>query len=179
MTDILQRLAFPFPPDEVEWRKGPGGTHLAYLDARAVRRRLNEVCGAGWSCRYPLVTDKFAVCEIAICIDGQWVTRSDGADPTDIEAVKGMMSSAFKRAAATWGVGEYLYEMPDNLRTPDEQRKATGRAYFNALKAEVFALETNEARRQWWEANHARVTVLPDKAIQAIYDLIEKREKAA
>jgi len=50
---------------------------------------------------------------ISIKIDGEWVTRWDGADVTDIESFKGGLSSSFKRAAAQWGIGRYLYDLKE------------------------------------------------------------------
>jgi hypothetical protein len=50
---------------------------------------------------------------ISIKIDGEWVTRWDGADVTDIESFKGGLSSSFKRSAAQWGIGRYLYDLEE------------------------------------------------------------------
>ena len=51
----LQMLASPFPKEDVHWRAqtvtrdGSKALALAYLDARDVMVRLDEVCGAdGW-----------------------------------------------------------------------------------------------------------------------------------
>ena len=38
--------------------------------------------------------------------------KADGAGDTAVEADKGALSDAFKRAAVRWGVGRYLYGMP-------------------------------------------------------------------
>lgn len=40
---------------------------------------------------------------------GQWIDKTDGAEDSDIEAVKGGLSDAFKRAAVKWNIGRYLY----------------------------------------------------------------------
>jgi hypothetical protein len=39
------------------------------------------------------------------------VWKSDGAGDSDVEAEKGAVSDAFKRAAVKWGVGRYLYDL--------------------------------------------------------------------
>ena len=44
--------------------------------------------------------------------DGEWVWREDGADNTEVEAVKGGLSNAMKRAGAALGIGRYLYDLP-------------------------------------------------------------------
>jgi len=54
------------------------------------------------------------MCGLSLRIGEEWVTKWDGADNTDVEAVKGGISSAMKRTAVQWGVGRYLY----NLHAP-------------------------------------------------------------
>lgn len=117
MTD-LKALFDPFPPEQVTWRVGSTnadktkGMALAFIDARDVMERLDTVCGpAGWQCRYPHANGK-TVCEIGIKVGEEWVWKADGAGDTDVEAEKGALSDAFKRAAVRWGVGRYLYAMP-------------------------------------------------------------------
>ena len=41
--------------------------------------------------------------------DGEWIGKSDGADDSNIEAAKGGLSAALKRAAVQWGIARYLY----------------------------------------------------------------------
>lgn len=145
MTDIFRALAAPFPPDRVSWRVGSTtsdksrGMALAYIDARDVMDRLDEVVGPGnWQCRYPHANGK-TVCEIGInvaagmaqVVDGhaspveRWVWKADGAGDTDVEAEKGALSDAFKRAAVRWGIGRYLYD----LDSPWVSLKQVGRSY--------------------------------------------------
>lgn len=116
---MLKQLKEPFDPKFLKWRVGQTtkdktkATALAYLDAREVYKRLDDVCGFdGWSSKIIELKDGF-ICELSIKMpDGSWVTKSDAADYTDIEAIKGGASSAVKRAAAVWGVGRYLYYLP-------------------------------------------------------------------
>ncbi len=115
----FKALSAPFLPTQISWRIGPtaadkkSGIALAYLDSRDVQDRLDLVCGpGGWQDRYPHVGQK-TVCEIAILCGDAWVTKSDGAGDTDMEAEKGALSDAFKRAAVKWGVGRYLYSFPN------------------------------------------------------------------
>lgn len=120
MFDALSR---PFPPEAIHWRaqvvsakdpNAPKAMALAYIDARDVQRRLDEVCGpANWQCDYPHAGSK-TICRIGIKVDGEWIWKANGAGDTDIEAEKGAISDAFKRAAVLWGIGRYLYD----LRTP-------------------------------------------------------------
>lgn len=113
----LQHLHAPFPPNEIEWRVGSTnsdkskGLALAYLTARHVMERLDEVCGVGnWQDRYEF-HGKRTVCYLSIRIDSEWVTKADGAGDSEVEAEKGAISDALKRAAVKWGIGRYLYSL--------------------------------------------------------------------
>lgn len=116
MTEILlHKLRDHFPADRISWRVGAvhngKGMALAYIDARDVMQRLDEVCGPeNWQCRYPHANSK-TVCDIGIRIAGEWIWKSNGAGDTDVEGEKGAMSDAFKRAAVLWGIGQYLYDL--------------------------------------------------------------------
>jgi hypothetical protein len=116
---LLQELERPFPPERIHWRCGARtksrdkGIPLAYIDARDVMRRLDDVCGAYWQNRYNLAADGLLICEIGLQIDGEWIWRANGAGDTQVEAEKGKASDAFKRAAVQWGVGRYLYSLPN------------------------------------------------------------------
>jgi hypothetical protein len=46
---------------------------------------------------------------LSLRIDGEWISKEDGADSPEREPVKGALSNAFKRACAVWGIGEHLY----------------------------------------------------------------------
>lgn len=114
---ILERLAAPIDPARVSWRVGATtgdkskGLALAYIDARDVMQRLDEVCGAdGWQNDYPHANGK-TVCRIGIKIENEWIWKANGAGDTDVEAEKGALSDAFKRAAVMWGIGRYLYDV--------------------------------------------------------------------
>jgi len=85
-----------------------------YVDSRAIQRRLDEVIGPfDWKNQYTQWQGASQLCGIAIynAERNEWVGKFDGAENTDIEAVKGGLSDAFKRAACVWGVGRYLYEV--------------------------------------------------------------------
>jgi len=135
---LLKQLKNPFDPRFVKWRvgatnekkengrvvqKATKGIALAYLDVREVEKRLDDVCGVGgWQSKLIEIKDGF-ICELSIQMpDGQWITKSDSADYTDVEAIKGGASSALKRAAAVWGIGRYLYYLP-NTWVPLNDRK--------------------------------------------------------
>ena len=110
--DSLAPLRAPFPVDAIEWRpgsvakSGQSCTLLAYLKIDAVEDRLDE-CAPGWACDYKPGPMGGLLC--GITIDG--VTRWDGSENTQIEAVKGGLSDSFKRAARRWGIGRYLWRL--------------------------------------------------------------------
>lgn len=118
--EIINRLREPFTNKDVEWKiqvtthDKARGMAVAYLDARAVQRRLDEVVGPfNWKNVYSLWHDNSQICGISIFNPerNEWVTKFDGAENSDIEPIKGGLSDSFKRAASAWGVGRYLYEM--------------------------------------------------------------------
>lgn len=117
-VEAVKSLGAEFEPSAIHWRAQTvterNGKHsalaLAYLDARNVMERLDEVCGpANWQDRYEETPKGRIICTLSICIDGYWVNKSDGAGDTDVEGDKGALSDALKRAAVKWGIGRYLY----------------------------------------------------------------------
>jgi hypothetical protein len=117
----LEKLKDPFPESDIEWRiqnsgvknGKPWGMCLAYVTNRAIMDRLDEVCGPeNWSNRFERWGENGVLCTILIiCGDGTATPKSDGAEETAFESVKGGLSSAMKRAAVQWGIGRYLYNL--------------------------------------------------------------------
>jgi len=114
MQTLFKQLRQPFPTDKISFRPGATfadgdakkGIALAYIDARDVMERLDEVVGPeNWQCRYPFA----GCCELSIRVDGEWISKANCGDESDIEAVKGQASDSFKRAAVLWGIAQYLY----------------------------------------------------------------------
>ena len=86
------------------------------------------------------------VCTIDIRINGEWVSRSDAAGDTHVEPVKGGASDALKRAAAQWGIGRYLYYLPNQwVRT-----KKSGRTVVLAEKPELPQWAMPQANLDKW-----------------------------
>ncbi len=120
-SDILEQLHMPFPGPDIEWRVQRSGFKdgkpwamvLAYVTSRAIQDRLDSVIGAeNWQNRFDSLADGGIICGIGIRIDGDWIWKYDGADKTNIEATKGGLSGAMKRAGVQWGIGRYLYNLP-------------------------------------------------------------------
>ena len=117
---MLQELSKPFRADQIHWRVGARtrdkskGIALAYLDARDVMDRLDEAVGAqNWQNLVKETPSGRVLCTLSIYIDGEWIAKSDGAGDTQVEGEKGAISDALKRAAVLWGVGRYLYRLPN------------------------------------------------------------------
>lgn len=117
----IKALAAEFPRDAVHWRaqkltrNKDKALALAYLDARDVMDRLDDVCGPeNWQDEYVETPRGRIICRIGVRMDaGDWVWKSDGAGETAVEGDKGGISDAFKRAAVHWGIGRYLYRLDD------------------------------------------------------------------
>lgn len=120
---VTSQLKQPFPLNVVHWRAGATNAKklkckpweatsciaLAYVDARDVMKRFDDVCGDYWQVEYPFD----GCCRIGVKIGDEWIWRSNGAGETQVEGEKGKFSDAFKRAAVLWGVGRYLYYLPN------------------------------------------------------------------
>lgn len=180
MTDFVA-LSAPFPPDRVSWRVGSTtkdksrGLALAFIDARDVYDRLDAVAGpANWQLRYTHA-DKKTVCEIGLRIGEEWVWKANGAGDSDVEAEKGALSDAAKRAAVLWGIGRYLYD----LESPWVELEPKGQSYI-IKPSEMGKLRTLLSRN----AGHAPAAkVAPDDqeakmvaAVRAVENL-ERLEK--
>lgn len=128
--EIFNALRRPFPARSINWRPGAVTKDrtrciaLAFIDARDVMQRLNDVVGFNrWQCRYPIVDSGLVICEVGLELDGAWIWKANGAGESDIEGKKGSCSDAFKRAAVLWGVGQYLYSLPDTWVPYDDYKK--------------------------------------------------------
>jgi len=131
----LRKLAEPFPAGDIEWRVSRAGVDrkekiycmvLAYITARAISNRLDEVVGPGnWcnttlECREVRPGVQAMQVGISIRVGDQWVTKYDVSESTNIEPAKGGFSGAMKRAGAQWGIGRYLYHLSETFAETSE-----------------------------------------------------------
>lgn len=94
---------------------------VAYIDARDVSARLNEVAEYGYhSEHYILGSDIY--CKIGLIMpDGSVIWRSDvGESNNETEKSKTAASDSFKRAAVQFGIGRFLYDM-EVVKLPTKQ----------------------------------------------------------
>lgn len=153
-TDILKELQKPFTEEDIEWRvqravstsKGNKAVVLAYVTNRAIMNRLDKVFGpGGWKNEFIQWRSTGVLCGISVKIEGEWVTKWDGAEETNIEAVKGGFSGSMKRAAVQWGIGRYLYDL-DEVWVDVKER---GQNYINDKKANVKGYWDNPILPSW------------------------------
>ena len=97
-----EKLALPFTFNEIEWRilriskKKPIAQVAAYVNSRAIQRRLDYVIGReNWQNEFETVTgpansNTAHICKLSIYYPerGEWITKSDGAGCTDVEPIK-------------------------------------------------------------------------------------------
>jgi len=144
----LSKLRDPFTDADVDWRlqssgftnDRPWAIAVPYVTGRAIQDRLDEVCGPeNWQNEYREWHGQSQLCGISIRIGGEWITKWDGADDTQIESTKGGLSGALKRAAVHWGIGRHLYNLDiDFVECSTEKKKGWEKAY------------NKEARRPFW-----------------------------
>lgn len=120
MTTIdFKALAEPFPKNEVKtltktWKDKKTGAQkqfsAPYITARHVMNRLDKVAGPeNWRDEYEFLPGGCVMCTLFLCVNGEWIGKSDMGTLTDVEPEKGAVSDAFKRAAVRWGIGRELY----------------------------------------------------------------------
>ena len=189
MSTIFSELSKPFPSSDIEWRIQQSGENkgrvwamaLAYVTNRAIQNRLDTVCGPmGWKNEF-IETAGGVMCGISIwCSDKkEWITKYDGAEKTDIEAMKGGLSGSMKRAAVQWGIGRYLYKLESAFVDcfTDKSGKNRGTAinkqtkqktYFtwNPPRLPDFALPDEEKQQQTHQQQYP-ATHQPQTPVQA------------
>jgi len=153
MKAIEIALKRPFPVARLKWRRGQGGSgELVYITARDVMDRLDEVFGpVGWQTRYEFIGGRM-ICNLSCNIGGEWVTKADGADDTNIEAAKGGISDSLKRAAVLWGIFRYGYH-PGAFNSKKEPASWATPEGFDARRAAKEGKEIDQ-----WRADLGPVT---------------------
>lgn len=161
----LNKLDEPFAVEDIEWRvqqcgiasSGPWVMVLCYVTNRAIMKRLDEVCGkAGWRNEYHDIPNNGGVeCGISIKVDGEWITKWDAAENTQVEAVKGGRSGAMKRAAVQWGIGRYLYQLEERFAVCSTERNNGWNKAAHKDK------KTNKFVNLWWKTPELPKWALP------------------
>lgn len=127
VNNIRNELTKPFTENEIKFRVGETGYKfgkpyillLAYVDSRDIEQRLDDVLGfENWEDKYIPISyqDKKNIavsgyiCELTVNIEGKKVTKSNSAEMTNFEGLKGGCSKALVRTASRLGIGRHLYD---------------------------------------------------------------------
>ena len=167
MDEIAKKLQAPFPQEQIDFRvqscgisnNRPWAMVLAYVQARAIQRRLDDVFGwDGWTEEYRS-QDGNMICRLGVRLnDGSWIYKENGASETQVEAFKGGISGALKRAAASgYGIGRYLYDLTESFAqcTTEKPKNMSG---WNKAK-------TKDNKTIYW-----KTPALPDWALPGGYE---------
>ena len=181
IEQITRELSAPFHPFEVKVRN-QSGTELHYIDARAVQDRLDEVLGIdNWEVSYytkevtvtvskknyetkqtetSSQTQVRTFCKLSLNLGGKIVTKEDAAGDSNVEAEKGAVSDALKRAAVCFGINRCMY---DKSVLRDYKRYYS--LYMNMeagegneLIAELKKLGTRAELEEWRKNNYLLLT---------------------
>src|SRR5437667_2738820 len=129
---LSRALAAPFDPREVKFKPAVVSGHramaMAYIDARVIQDRLDDVLGgAGWQDEYECLPDGSVVCRLRLRLGNEWITKMDVGGPSEQpdegDRRKAAFSDALKRAAVKFGVGRYLYRLPQLWADYDPQKR--------------------------------------------------------
>ena len=129
---LTKALSNPFDPTEVRFKpavvSGNRALALAYVDARTIQDRLDDVLGVGnWQDDYECLADGSVVCRLRLRLGDEWITKVDVGGPSEQpdggDRLKAAFSDALKRAAVKFGIGRYLYRLPAQWCDYDPQRK--------------------------------------------------------
>lgn len=188
--DWQQRLMAPLPKDEIRLRVGrvtPKGQQapysdgtkaefLAYHDARHVMDRLDEVVGPErWQDEYSMEGNGAVRCRLSILLTmpggrDEWVYKEDVGYPNnpskpEPEALKSAYSDALKRTGVKWGIGRYLYSLPQSGWWPVNKWGDLSPADEKRLRARMFdGLEVGPPAD---DAEQASDSAAPDSAAPA------------
>src|SRR5438445_7766903 len=115
---LTAALAAPFDPKEIKFKpqmvKNNRALAMAYIDARLIQDRLDEVVGVeNWEDAYKILQDGSVMCRLRVKLGERWITKTDVGSPSEQPDVgdrtQAAFSAALKRAAVKLGVGRYLY----------------------------------------------------------------------
>lgn len=101
---------------------------IAYVDARVIQERLDEVVGMeNWEDEYTVLDQDSVMCKLRIRVGADWIEKVDVGSPSDQpdggDRMKAAFSDAIKRAAVKFGIGRYLYRLPHQWAAYDPQKK--------------------------------------------------------
>jgi hypothetical protein len=132
VEELTEALSSPFDVKDVKFKpavvSGNRALALAYVDARAIQDKLDEVMGVmGWQDEYECLPDGSVVCRLRLRLGDEWITKMDVGGPSEQpdegDRRKAAFSDALKRAAVKFGIGRYLYRLPQQWVDYDPKKK--------------------------------------------------------
>ena len=147
---VLAELALPFDPEAVEFKAGATtqdkarALALAYVDARTYQGRLDTVA-PDWRNEYireyagdrVIVTCALTVAGVTRQAIGECLqasARHDGSTVIEDNAATTAEAQAFKRSCAAFGLGRYLYSVPQIWADYDSGRRQFTPAAVQGLR---------------------------------------------
>jgi len=128
LKDLTNKIDYKWRVQSFSKNK-PSAQCVAYIDARDVMARLDEVVGVeNWQDDYKLVDGKL-MGGIGIKCGDNWVWKWDTGNESAMDGDKGQISDAFKRAGVKWGIGRFLYDLTIKYVETNEAKTATNYPY--------------------------------------------------
>src|SRR4051794_20149517 len=118
---LTAALSAPFDPKEIKFKpqmvKNNRALAMAYIDARLIQDRLDEVVGVeNWEDAYKILPDGGVMCRLRVKLGDRWIAKTDVGSPSEQpdlgDRLKAAFSDALKRTAAKFGIGRYLHRLP-------------------------------------------------------------------
>lgn len=174
---LLQQLKAPFDPKFVKVRPGAitkDGTKaiaLFYIDSREVMKRLDDVVGVGNWCTKSRMEENEVFCDLYIRMPEQpldpsvFPFQSDVGERSRTSPIKGATSDALKRAAVRWGIGRYLYYIPNKYYKLDQYKRFAEKPVLPNWAV------PNKKIPRWEDVAIARLTEAEDISIEELDDL--------
>ena len=176
--EVAHQLQSPFPSKEIEWRVQSCGISnnkpwvmvLAYVQARAIQRRLDSVFGwDGWADEYRAI-DNNMICRLGVRTDNGWIYKENGASETQVEAFKGGISSAFKRVASSgFGIGRYLYDLEESFAECQTDKPNNMKGWEKA--------KTKDKKTIYWKIPSLPSWALQNGKVDNMTDYIDSQEE--
>jgi hypothetical protein len=183
----FSKLKIPFDPCHIRWRVSRAGYAgnsqkiwarvLAYVTSRAIMDRLDDVCGPeNWRNEYKEGPGGGVLCGLSIRTGGEWITKWDGAENTNFEAVKGGLSGSLKRAGYQWGIGRYLYNLEEEyaIVTPSGEESGSFKVNGDGGKKKDVYFKYNPPELPDWALPKGYE---PNKAREVFEELIKEIQK--
>ena len=108
---------------------------MAYVTNRAIQNRLDDVFGCfGWKNQYREWHGDSQLCGISVKVEGEWITKWDGADDSATEATKGGLSDSNETCCLSMGHRTVTYINYLNCGFPI---KPAGKSYVLVNKPDL------------------------------------------